>query len=86
MRTYDRREGEAAPLGLILCGSRDEQVVELLLADPQTTIDERIKVAQYLLLDQERTLRERLAQLSIAYDEARATNVTQEPTADSEGT
>jgi predicted nuclease of restriction endonuclease-like (RecB) superfamily len=85
-RKYDRREGEAEPLGLILCGSRDEQVVELLLADPQTTIDERIKVAQYLLLDQERALRERLAQLSIAYDEARATTVTQEPTANGEGT
>jgi len=33
--------------------------------------DERIRVPQYLLLDQERALRERLAQLSAAYEEAR---------------
>ena len=42
---HDRREGEKDPIGLILCGSRGEQVVELLLSS-QTN---RMKVAQYLL-------------------------------------
>jgi len=85
VRKYDRREGEAEPLGLILCGSRDQQVVELLLADPETTMDEWIKVAQYLLLDQERALRERLAQLSAAYEEAQARTVPEEPSASDAG-
>jgi len=85
VRKYDRREGEAEPLGLILCGSRDQQVVELLLADPETTMDERIKVAQYLLLDQERALRERLAQLSAAYEEAQARTVPEDPGASDAG-
>jgi hypothetical protein len=85
VRKYDRREGEAEPLGLILCGSRDQQVVELLLADPETTMDERIKVAQYLLLDQERALRERLAQLSAAYEEAHARTGPEEPAASDAG-
>ncbi len=33
-------------------------------------MDERIKVAQYLLLDSEDALKRRLAQLSAAYNEA----------------
>ncbi len=28
MRKYDMREGESEPIGLILCGSKDEQVIE----------------------------------------------------------
>ena len=41
-KCYDRREGEDEPIGLILCGSRGEQVVELLLSS-QTN---RMRVAQ----------------------------------------
>jgi len=69
-RRHDKREGEADPIGLILCGSKDEQVIELLLADPADSVDERIKVAQYLLLDSQEALRARLAELSAVYDEA----------------
>ncbi len=69
MRTYDWREGEGEPIGLILCGSKNQQVVELLLANPNTSMDERIKVAQYLLLDSEEALKERLAQISEAYEQ-----------------
>ncbi len=71
MRKHDRRAGENEPIGLILCGSKDQQVIELLLSDPATTIDERIKVAQYLLLNSEQALKERLAHISAAYDQAR---------------
>jgi len=79
-RENDKREGENDPIGLILCGSKNEQVVRLLLSNPETSADERIKVAQYLLLDSQDALRERLAQLSAAYDEARgdATSVDEE--------
>jgi len=71
MRKYDMREGESEPIGLILCGSKDEQVIELLLGDAETTVDERIKVAQYLLLDAQDELRKHLARMSEVYDEAR---------------
>lgn len=70
-RRYDKREGENDPIGLILCGSKNEQVIELLLADDEGVIDERIKAVQYLLLapeDQE-ALKERLAQLSALHDQ-----------------
>lgn len=67
----DKRAGENDPIGLILCGSKNEQVVRLLLANPDTSADERIRVAQYLLLDSEDALRTRLAELSAAYDEAK---------------
>jgi len=50
-RENDKREGENDPIGLILCGSKNEQVVRLLLADGEGATDRRIKVAQYLLLD-----------------------------------
>lgn len=50
-RENDKREGENAPIVLILCGSKNEQVVRLLLANPESSMDERIKVARYLLLD-----------------------------------
>jgi len=33
-RRHDKREWENDPIGLILCGSKDSQVIELLLADP----------------------------------------------------
>jgi len=74
-RRYDKRAGEADPIGLILCGSKDEQVIELLLADPTDSVDERIKVAQYLLLDNQEALRERLAQLSAVYEQAHGDDV-----------
>ncbi len=41
----------------------------MLLANPETSVDERIKVAQYLLLDSQDAIRERLAQVSAAYDQ-----------------
>jgi predicted nuclease of restriction endonuclease-like (RecB) superfamily len=66
---YDKRPGEDDPIGLILCGSKNEQVIELLLANPETSVDERIKVAQYLLLDSQNAIRERLAQVSAVYDQ-----------------
>ena len=66
-------EREHDPIGLILCGTKNEQVIELLLADPNDRVDERIKVAQYLLLDQEEALKARLAQLRTMHDQARGT-------------
>src|SRR5437016_2157118 len=68
-RRYDRQEGENDPIGLILCGSQNEQVVELLLTDPVDSIDERIKVSLYLLLDSQDALKERLARISAAYEQ-----------------
>jgi predicted nuclease of restriction endonuclease-like (RecB) superfamily len=70
VRRYDLLEGENPPIGLILCGSKNEQVIELLLADSTDSTDERIKVAQYLLLDSEAALKDRLAQISAAYERA----------------
>ena len=71
-RRYDKQEGENDPVGLILCGAKNEQVIELLLADPVDRVDERIRIAQYLLLDQQEALKERLAQIRAAYDQAHA--------------
>ncbi len=67
---HDHEEGENDPIGLILCGYKDSAVVELLLADPDSSPDKRIKIAQYLLLDSQEALKARLVQLSAAYDEA----------------
>jgi predicted nuclease of restriction endonuclease-like (RecB) superfamily len=67
-RLNDKREGEEDPIGLILCGSKNEQVVELLLSDPANSIDDRIRVSQYLLLNSEEAIKERLALISEAYD------------------
>jgi len=67
-RRYDKKDGENDPIGLVLCSSKNEGVIELLLSDPADSVDERIKVAQYLLLDSQDALRQRLAQLSTAYD------------------
>ena len=69
-KRHDMQEGENDPIGLILCGSKNEQVVELLLADSESTTDQRITVAQYLLLDSQDALKERLAQLARLSDEA----------------
>lgn len=74
VRKYDLQEGENEPLGLILCGSRNEQVVELLLADTDRPTEERIKIAHYLLLNSEDAIKQRLAEMSAAYDAARRTN------------
>ncbi len=71
-RQHDHAEGEADPIGLILCGSKDSAVIELLLADPDSSPDKRIKVAQYLLLDSQEALRADLARIGAAYDKARA--------------
>lgn len=78
-RRYDKQEGEADPIGLILCGSKDEQVIELLLADPADSVDERIKVAQYLLLDSQEALRTRLAELSAMYEHAHGDDASDDP-------
>ena len=64
-KRHDRREGEEDPIGLILCGSRSEQVVELLLSS-QTN---RLKVAQYLLPADTAALKARLAQVTAAYEQ-----------------
>jgi len=69
-RQHDHAEGEADPIGLILCGSKDSAVIELLLADPDSSPDKRIKVAQYLLPDSQEALRAGLARIGAAYDEA----------------
>ncbi len=68
-KRYDKQEGENDPIGLILCGSKNEQVIELLLADSEDSMDERIKVAQYLLLDAQPALKERLAHMSAIYEQ-----------------
>ncbi len=67
-KRHDRREGEEEPIGLILCGSRSEQVVELLLSS-QTN---RMRVAQYLLPEDTAALKTRLAQVTAAYEELHA--------------
>jgi predicted nuclease of restriction endonuclease-like (RecB) superfamily len=71
VRKYDLMEGENEPIGLILCGSRNEQVIELLLADSDRPNEERIKIAHYLLLNSEEAIKQRLAEISAAYDDAR---------------
>jgi len=68
-RADDWREGEGEPIGLILGGSKNQQVAELLPANPNTSMDERIKVARRLLLDSEGALKERLAQISEGYEQ-----------------
>ena len=70
-RQHDHAEGEADPIGLILCGSKDSAVIELLLADPDSSPDKRIKVAQYLLPDSQEALRAGLTRIGAAYDAAR---------------
>jgi len=70
-RQHDHAEGEADPIGLILCGSKDHAVIELLLADPDSSPDKRITVAQYLLPDSQEALRAGLARIGAAYDAAR---------------
>ncbi len=64
-KRHDRREGEEEPIGLILCGSRGEEVVELLLSS-QTN---RLRVAQYLLPADTAALTARLARVTAAYEE-----------------
>jgi len=64
-KRHDRREGEEEPIGLILCGSHGEQVVELLLSS-QTN---RMRVAQYLLPEDTAALKARLARITSAYEE-----------------
>ncbi len=63
-RRHDTREGEGDPLGLVLCGSRNEQVVELLLSS-QTT---QMHVAQYLLLDDVAAIKAHLAAMAEVYE------------------
>ncbi len=64
-KRHDRRDGEEEPIGLILCGSRGEEVVELLLSSQMN----RMKVAQYLLPEDTAALKARLAQVTAAYEE-----------------
>jgi hypothetical protein len=65
MESHAWLEGEEEPIGLILCGSRGEKVVELLLSS-QTN---RLRVAQYLLPEDTAALKARLAQITAAYEE-----------------
>jgi len=54
-------------------------VIELLLADPADSVDERIKVAPYLLLDSQEALRTRLAELSAMYEQAHGDDASDDP-------
>ncbi len=74
-KRHDRRDGEEEPIGLILCGSRGEQVVELLLSS-QTN---RMKVAQYLLPEDTAALKARLARVTAAYEELHERSPGEEP-------
>jgi predicted nuclease of restriction endonuclease-like (RecB) superfamily len=76
-RNHDMREGENEPIGLILCGSKKAQVIKLLLADETRTPDDRVKVAQYLLLQSEAAIKQRLAEISAAYEEAQRRTATE---------
>jgi hypothetical protein len=64
-KRHDRREGEEDPIGLIRCGSRGAQEVELLLSSQIN----RMRVAQYLLPEDTAALKARLAQLTAAYEQ-----------------
>ncbi len=74
-KRHDRRDGEEGPIGLILCGSRGEQVVELLLSS-QTN---RMKVAQYLLPEDTAALKARLARVTAAYERLHERSPGEEP-------
>lgn len=63
-KRHDRRAGEGEPIGLIRCGNRGEEVVELLLSS-QTN---RMRVAPYLLPEDTAALQARLAQVTAAYE------------------
>ncbi len=76
-KRHDRRAGEEEPIGLILCGSRGEEVIELLLSS-QTN---RMKVAQYLLPEDTAALKARLAQVAAAYEELHEGATAVEPDA-----
>ena len=67
-RRHDTRAGEGDPIGLILCGSRNEQVVELLLSSQAT----QMHVAQYLPLADVAALKAHLAHMSAAYEQLQA--------------
>ncbi len=45
-------EGETDPIGLALCGAKVYAVIELLLTEQDSSSNECIKIAQYLLLDE----------------------------------
>jgi predicted nuclease of restriction endonuclease-like (RecB) superfamily len=66
-KRYDKAEGEADPIGLILCGSKGEQIIELLLSNPA----ERIQVSRYLTLDSQEAIRQHLERMAGAYEELR---------------
>ncbi len=52
-----------------LCGENGKLFLNEPFGDPETTIDERIKVAQYLLLGTEDTLKKRMAQLTAMHEQ-----------------
>lgn len=58
LEKYEKREGEAEPLGLILCADKSAEHIELLMLE-----EKHIKVAQYLTaLPSKEILKERLHQ------------------------
>ena len=67
------------PIGLILCGSRGEEGVELLLSSQKN----RMKVVQYLLPEDTAALKARLAQVTAAYEELHEGATGAEPDAPS---
>ena len=56
LEKYETRDGENAPIGLILCADKSDEHVELLILEEQ-----RIKVARYLtVLPAKKVLKQRL--------------------------
>jgi predicted nuclease of restriction endonuclease-like (RecB) superfamily len=65
---HDRQAGEEAPIGLILCSSQNEQIVELLLSSQK----HQMRVAQYVLRDDMAAIKKRMAEISAAVGQLQA--------------
>lgn len=61
-KRYDKEPGEADPVGLILVSSGNQQVVEMMVSDP----NQRIQVSQYLTTSDQQAIREHLARMAAA--------------------
>lgn len=69
-KRHNKAAGEEDPIGLILCGSRDEQVVELLLSSQ----NHRMKVSQYLAIKDVEAIKAYLAKMSKVVDQLKDRN------------
>jgi len=72
---HDRHDGEEAPIGLILCSSQNEQVVELLLSSQK----HQMRVAQYVLVDDLAAIKKRMAEISAAFGQLQAQQPPEPP-------